>query len=188
MVRWQKWIRRVAATLGAVLIVGVLGMLTYQRISDGPTGPLTGGPFRTGEQVPAPIDSWDTLEGDFEFELVGARSSRTAGGILLDDALYITCDLGFIWNRLPAGTGRNILHIIWWFKTWHENAQLDGRIRIRKDGKIYPANIVLVTDLNNIQRLKRSMEDLAKEFFAPNQMGPRPKQEPNEVLFFRVTG
>ena len=122
MVRWQKWIRRVAATLGAVLIVGVLGLLTYQRFSDGPTGPLTGGPFRTGEEVPAPIDSWDTLEGDFEFELVGARSSRTAGGILLEDALYITCDLGFIWNRLPAGTGRNILHIIWWFKTWHEKA------------------------------------------------------------------
>ena len=188
MVRSHKWILKVAATLGAVLIVGVLVLLTYQRFSDGPTGPLTGGSFRTGEEVPAPIASWDTLEGDFEFELVDARSSRSAVGILLDDALYITCDLGFIWNRLPTGTGRNILHIIWWFKNWHEKAQLDGRIRIRKDNKIYPANIVLVTDPNDIERLKRTMEELANEFFAPNKMGPRPEQEPNEVLFFRVTG
>jgi len=160
---------------------------SYQRLSDGPTGPLTGGSFEAGELADLPADDWSVLEGSFEFELVSDGSSRTAGGILLDDKLYISCDLGFIWSRLPAGLERNILHVIWWFKTWHERAASNGGIRIRKDGKIYSANIELVRDPLLVEQLKSSLEEAAKEYFAPNELGPRPEKEPNGIWFFLVT-
>ncbi len=182
----RKWLRRAGMTLITLIIAAFVGLFLIQKFSDGPNGPLSGGTFRTGEEAALPVDDWRLLEGDFEFELVGTGSSRTAGGIVVDEVLYITCDLGFIWNRLPEGSARNVLNVIWWFKTWHEDAQEDGRIRIRKDGKIYAANLQLVSDLDKIERLKLALEALAAEFFEPNGLGPRPQQSPNEILFFRV--
>lgn len=181
---WLKWI-----LLGFVGLVAIslVSLLIYQKISDGPTGPLMGGAFSSGDIVETPIEDWSELDGDFEFELVGQSSSRTAGGILVDGNLYITCDLGFIWSRVPNGLQRNMLHLIWVFKTWHEEALLDGRIRIRKDGRIYSGNIELVEDPQLIEVLKDSLEELAGEFFEPEGLGPRLTQEPNDVWFFRVS-
>jgi len=154
----KTWLTRIALGLTAMVVVGLVVLIVYQRISDGPTGPLTGGVFSSGEIVEAPVEDWSELEGDFEFELVGQSSSRTAGGILVDGELYITCDLGFIWSRLPSGFSRNMLNLIWVFKTWHKKALLDGRIRIRKDGRIHTATIEHVEDPRVIEALKISLE------------------------------
>ena len=34
-----------------MVVVGLVGLLVYQQISDGPTGPLMGGSFSSGEIV-----------------------------------------------------------------------------------------------------------------------------------------
>lgn len=180
------WLGRVALGLMLTIALGFVSLIVYQRMSDGPTGPLMGGSFSSGEVVDTPVIDWSELEGDFEFELVGQSSSRTAGGILVGGDLYITCDLGFIWSRLPAGFQRNLLNLIWVFKTWHEEALLDGRIRIRKDGRIYPATIEHIKDPQLIEALKLSLEQLASEYFEPNALGPRPTQAPNDIWFFRI--
>ncbi len=180
------WIRRIALSLGILIVTAITSILVYQRTSDGPTGPLTGGSFSSGELAATPVSDWSVLEGDFEFELVGQASSRTAGGLLLDGNLYISCDLGFVWSRLPPGTERNLLHLIWRFKTWHQHASLDGRIRIRKDGLIYTATMARVEDPELIERLKNALEVLAGEYFGPQGLGPRPLKEPNDIWFFRV--
>lgn len=187
MSRIKTWGKRIALGFGLMVALGVVSLLVYQRISDGPTGPLAGGTFSTGEVVSTPVTDWSTLEGDFEFELVGQSSSRTAGGVLLDGTLYITCDLGFVWARIPSGLQRNVLHLIWVFKTWHEKALLDGRIRIRKDGRIHTANLEYVEDPQVIEALKVSLETMAAEFFGPDTLGARPQEEPNDIWFFRVT-
>jgi len=186
MHKLRTWFTRIALGLTVMVGVGIVGLIVYQQISDGPTGPLMGGTFSSGEIVETPVEDWLELEGDFEFELVGQGSSRTAGGILVDGDLYITCDLGFIWSRLPSGFQRNILNLIWVFKTWHEDALLDGRIRIRKDGRIHTATIEHIEDPQLIEALKISLEDLASEYFKPEGLGPRPTQEPNDIWFFRV--
>lgn len=186
MPKLQAWLKRSLLGLAGIVVVGLVSLLIYQRISDGPTGPLMGGSFSSGEVVEAPVEDWSAMAGDFEFELVGQGSSRTAGGILVDGNLYITCDLGFIWSRLPAGFQRNILNLIWVFKTWHKDALLDGRIRIRKDGRIHAATLELVEDPQLIEALKVSLEDLASKFFEPEGLGPRPSKEPNDIWFFRV--
>ncbi len=181
------WIRRTLLSLAALLAVAVVILLVYQRFSDGPTGPLSGGPFRTGEVVPAPVDDWSLLRGDFEFELVGDGTSRTAGGIWLDDKVYISCDLGFMWSRLPDGATRNILEVIFWFKDWHERATEDGRVRIRKDGRIYPVTIERVQDPALIEALKAAIEVEAAAFFEGVDISTRPEQPPNDIWFFLVS-
>ena len=167
-------------------MLGLVSLLIYQRTSDGPTGPLPGGPFTSGNLVSSPVTDWSPLEGDFEFELVGEQSSRTAGGLLVEDNLYISCDLGFIWARLPDGLPKNLLHIIWWFKNWHEKALVDGRVRIRKDSVIYPVTIERVTDPQLLERLKSTLEVEAEKFFGANELGPRPVEPPNDIWFFQV--
>lgn len=187
MNKLKLWLSRLALTLAVVIGLSLAGILVYQQVSDGPTGPLMGGTFTSGEVVDTQVEDWSELDGEFEFELVAQGNSRTAGGILVDGQLYITCDLGFIWSRLPTGLTRNILNIIWIFKTWHEEALLDGRIRIRQNGRIHTARIEHVKDPQLIEVLKSSLEELAGEYFEPTGLGPRPTEEPNDIWFFLVT-
>ena len=62
----------------------------------------------------------------------------------------------------------------------------DGRALLRIDGKIYKADFVKVEDpeLNTILRTK--LEDLAREYIAPAELGPPPTEQPNDVWFFRM--
>ncbi len=180
------WLRRLFIGLVLALVLGIVGLMIYQRLSDGPTGPLTGGPFTTGQVIEQPVSDWAGLSGDFEFELVAHGTSRTAGGVLHEGQLYLTCDLGFIWSRLPSGSSRNVLQLIWWFKNWHEKAMNDGRIRIRKDGKLYSANLTRVNEPELIEALKVTLENEAAKFFAPRELGPRPPSPPNDIWFFLI--
>ncbi len=185
MQKISRWMLRLLLVGAGLIVVLIAGIMIYQPFSDGPNGPLAGGEFRTGE--PTQIHDWSDLDGDFEFELVGQGTSRTAGGITLDGQLYISCDLGFVWSRLPSGVARHMLHVIWIFKDWHHDALQDGRIRIRKNGRIYDAHIELEQNPEVIEGLKVRIETLAADFFAPNEIGPRPTQEPNDIWFFKVT-
>ncbi len=186
MDKLKLWLTRSLAGIAVLFGIAVVSLLVYQQFSDGPTGPLTGGSFRSGELVTTPVNDLSVLEGDFEFELVNQGTSRTAGGVLVDGNLYITCDLGFVWARLPSGMQRNVLHTIWAFKTWHKRAVEDGRIRIRKDGRIYNAMVQRVEDPALTEELKVALEQLAGEFFGPEGLGPRPVVAPNDIWFFRV--
>ena len=98
---------------------------------------------------------------------------------------YMTCDLGFMWNRLE-GQQRLILQLIYVFKDWHRNAVEDGRARLRIDGKIYKADFVKVEDPELEGVLRSKLEELARELFAPAELGPPPEEEPNDVWFFRM--
>lgn len=180
------WTKRLVLALAMLIVLGFAAIRVWQTLSDGPTGPLAGGSFSSGEWVTEPITDWRQLEGDFEFELVAQGTSRTAGGILVDEDLYITCDLGFIWGRLPDGMQRNLLHVIWMFKDWHHHAQQDGQVVIRKDGRLYPVTVTRVTDATKIETLKSALEGLAADFFGDRQLGPRPVNPPNDIWFFKV--
>lgn len=183
---WLTWLKYTAITLVAVVLVTGLGILITQRFSDGPIEFLQGGPFKTGEVVDGPVEDWSFGVGkNTEFELVGFGTSRTAGYIMHDGIAYMTCDLGFMWNRFE-GRQRMILNLIYVFKHWHEDAVQDGRARLRIDGKIYPANFVKVEDPELNEILRAELEELARGYVAPAQLGPPPTDPPNDVWFFRM--
>lgn len=179
------WLRYIAIFLLVSVVALVTGILAAQRFSDGPMEFLQGGSFQTGELVETPVTDWSFgLEKAVEFELVGYGTSRRAGYIMHDGVAYMTCDLGFMWNRFD-GRQKMILNLIYIFKHWHTDAVEDGRAILRIDGKLYKSQFVKVEDpeLNAILRLE--FEELARGYVAPEELGPRPP-EPNDVWFFRM--
>jgi hypothetical protein len=180
------WLKYITIFLAAVIVMAAVGVLITQRVSDGPIEFLQGGPFKTGEWVSEPVNDWSFGVGkSSEFELVGFGTSRTAGYIMHDGVAYMTCDLGFMWNRFE-GQQRLILNLIYLFKHWHKDAVEDGRALLRIDGKIYKANFVKVEDPELDAILRTKLEDLGREYIAPAELGPPPAEEPNDVWFFRI--
>ena len=175
-----------ACALGAVLACGLIGLLLTQRFSDGPMEFLQGGSFSSGALVEVPVGDWSFAAGqNVEFELVGYATSRTAGYIMHEGQAYMTCDLGYMWNRFE-GQQRLILNLIYLFKRWHLDALEDGRALIRHDGRIYRTKFVKVDDPALETVLRARLEELAKKFVAPAALGPPPAEEPNDVWFFRM--
>lgn len=180
------WFKYAAIGLMVTALVGVVAIVITQRVSDGPIEFLQGGPFRTGERVDTPVTDWSFGVGKrTEFELVGFGTSRTAGYIIHDGIAYMTCDLGYMWNRFVGGQ-RLILQLIYLFKHWHLDAVEDGRALLRIDGKIYKANFVKVEDPELNAVLRAELEDLAREYVAPAELGPPPTEGPRDVWFFRM--
>ena len=180
------WLKYIVICLAVVIIVVVIGVLTTQRFSDGPIEFLQGGPFTSGELVDESVSDWSFGVGQSsEFELVGFGTSRVAGYIMHGGVAYMTCDLGFMWNRFE-GQQRMILNLIYIFKHWHKDAVEDGRALLRIDGKIYKANFVKVEDPELNAMLRSVLEDLGREYIAPAELGPPPIEEPNDVWFFRM--
>lgn len=171
--------------LVGVVIVAAGALLIAQRVSDGPMSFVQGGPFETGEWVETPVDDWGfAADKELEFELAGPGTSRTAGVMMHDGVGYITCDLGYIWNRLE-GASTSILRLIYLFKTWHHDAEADGRAVIRVDGKRYPVHLVRVTEPGLVTELKAQLETLAASYFG-GPLPPPPAEEPNDIWFFRI--
>jgi len=172
--------------LVGLIVVAVVGLLIAQRVSDGPMmGFIQGGPFESGELVDTPVSDWSfAANQEFEFELVGPGTSRTAGVVMHDGVGYISCDLGFIWNRLEDAS-TSVLRLIYLFKTWHHDAEADGRAVIRVGGKRYPVYLERVTDSTLVGALKAQMEELAAGYLGAT-LGPPPAEPPNDIWFFRV--
>lgn len=172
--------------LVSLLIAAILGVLITQRVSDGPIEFLQGGSFKTGERIETPVADWSFGMGKHtEFELVGYGTSRVAGYLMHEGIAYMTCDLGYMWNRFE-GQARLILNLIYLFKHWHEDAVQDGRALVRIEDRIYPAHFVKVEDPDLNQVLRAKLEDLAREYIAPAELPPPPVEEPNDVWFFRM--
>jgi hypothetical protein len=171
--------------LGGLVVVAIVALLIAQRVSDGPMGFVQGGPFKTGEWVTTPIEDWSfAANREVAFELVKPGTSRTAGVVMHDGVGYISCDLGFLWNRLP-GASTSVLRLIYLFKTWHHEAEADGHAVIRVDGKRYPVYLVRVTDPTLVGELKTEMEGLAAGYLGTT-LPPPPAEPPNDIWFFRV--
>ncbi len=180
----MKILKILTVGLFAIVVALILSVLVVQRVSDGPIEPLQGGPFQTGELVEEPVEDWSFGElANVQFELEGYGTSRRAGYIMLDGEAYMTCDLGYMWNRFD-GVQKLILHTIYIFKTWHLDAVQDGRALVRIDGKIYKAQFTKVEDRELQERLKFRIEKLATEMFG--DLGPAPMNAPNDMWFFRM--
>jgi len=187
---------RIVGTLFVVLILLAGGVLFAQRMSDGPMGPISGGKLRSGTLVTERDVDWSAATGgkidtqtdsslEIELQLVNPPSSRTTGAMLHEGELYIPCDLGYIWNRFSGNT-RYILNAIYLVKRWHHDVERDGRVVLRIDGKRYERQAVRVTDPEMIATLKAQINETLALMDLPEELGPIPTEEPNDIWFFRI--
>lgn len=183
----RRWPKRVAIGSACLLVVGWLGFLLLQSRSDGPMNDIIpGGALRSGELVTAPVTDWSFADGKtVELQLVTPTKSRWVGMMSYQGELFIPCDLGYMWGRME-GRMRDVLQLIYRVKRWHKDALADGRVVVRVDNKRYPFNATLVTNAKKITGLKSHLEELAKDWVAPDELGPPPTEGPRDIWFFRL--
>ena len=121
---------------GLVLVIAVLmaGVLIAARFSDGPLAIIAGGPFTSGELSQGPEPNWEHLKDveTVEFQLLDPPRSRTTWIAVHDGRLFI-----------PSG-----YMTTWWgriWKQWPIEAERDGRIILRTDGKLHERRLVRIT-------------------------------------------
>ena len=124
---------RVDRIANLALLSLLVAMLGGCSLLDGPSGPLPGGRLRTGAIVSEPDVDWTFADGQMiELQLVEPLGSRTTAVMVHEGQLYVPCDLGFIFRRVPAfHPARWMLSLIYRVKHWHEDVLRDGPARSR---------------------------------------------------------
>lgn len=128
--------RWIAIAFAAIVLLLALVALAA-RFNDGPIAIFAGGPFVSGERVPAdaPEPDW-TFAGEretVEFQLIDPPRSRTVWVVEYKGRLYVPC------GYMNTSIGR-----LW--KHWPVEAQADPRALLRIDGRIYERELVRVTN------------------------------------------
>ena len=188
----RGWFGRAAMALGVLTLLLIGAGLVAQRLSDGPLNDIIpGGPLRAGTLVSEAAIDWAAVLGDdggiavVELQLVEPASSRWVGIMERDGQLYVPCDLGFMWGRF-SGSQRRVLHLIYLFKRWHEDAQRDGRAALRMNGKRYERQAVRVTDPELLAALRLQLEEMARQMVAPDPLAEAPTEGPRDIWLFRM--
>jgi hypothetical protein len=128
-------LKRIVSGLIVILVVGIGGLLIGARFADGPLAIVAGGPFKTGELVTGPEPDWSFVHDtqEVEFQLLDPERSRTTWIVEHQGKAYI-----------PSGYMTS-----WWGKLWKHwpgEAEKDGRILLRVDGKLYERELVRIKD------------------------------------------
>lgn len=189
----RNWLGYAARGVGILILVLIGSVFIAQRLADGPLNAmLPGGPLRAGTLVAKDV-SLAALIGNrdasvmepIELQLVEPPTSRYTGIMVHDGQVYVPCDLGYMWGRFE-GSQRTMLHLIYLFKHWHEDALRDGRVVVRVDGERYEGQAVRVTDPAVIAALRSQLEAMAARWVAPAVLAPAPTKGPNDIWFFRI--
>jgi len=126
-------LKRVLGGFALVLVLAISGLLVGARFSDGPLAIIAGGPFTSGQRITDPVLDWSFVHDtqEVEFQLLEPARSRTTWIIEHDGKAYI-----------PSG-----YMTTWWgklWKKWPHEAEKDGRILLRVDGKLYERRLVRI--------------------------------------------
>jgi hypothetical protein len=136
--------------LGVVSAIATFGFLFAMGFADGPRGIVPGGAFQTGELVEGEPD-WSFLKDrrEVEFQLLNPVGSRTAWIAEHDGRIFI-----------PSGYMNSTLGKIW--KHWPMDAERDGRVILRVDGRLYPRHMVRIM---NDPALDDVLNELNRKYF-----------------------
>lgn len=135
----KKWILGALGVLVLVPVVTVMGVLVVARFHDGPMGGaleiVAGGPFETGELHTGAEPDWSFLRdySTVQFQLLDPPRSRVTWIMEHDGRIFIVSGYMNTWY------GK-----IW--KQWPAEAEEDGRVILRVDGKLYPRQMVRVRE------------------------------------------
>ena len=125
--RLLRWLGIAILALAVALGIVVVGA----RFSDGPLGPIPGGPLLAGQLVSEEPVDWSFARDakELELQLVEPPRSRTTWLVVHDGVLYV-----------PAGYMRSGT------KRWPHEAMRDGRAVLRIGGRLFERQAVRVTD------------------------------------------
>lgn len=160
--------------LGTVLAIAtvVAAVLIGARFADGPLEMIAGGPFTSGELQSKPPADWSFMRDveTIEFQSLEPPRSRTVWVLAHEGRMFIPCGyMNSTWGR------------IW--KQWPVEAERDGRIITRIDGKLYNQNLVRIQDGPILEPLLAEMS----RKYAGGQLIPVEVVTSGAFWFFEVT-
>jgi hypothetical protein len=157
-------ILRGLAFLVGVLAAALVALLLGGRFLDGPLGPVTGGPLRSGELVAERSVDWSFARdlGELELQLASPPRSRTTWLLVHENHLYVPCSFDV---PIP--------------KRWPHQAERDGRAMVRVAGRRYERQAVRVTD----PALHAELSRLLREKYG---LGSEVSADPERLWFFRL--
>jgi len=135
----QRLILRVVGGSAVLVVLVVAAVLVTARLHDGPIdGALeivAAGPFQSGEMHTGPEPDWSFLRDyvTVEFQLVDPPRSRTTWIMEHDNRIFIV-----------SGYMNTFYGRLW--KHWPSEAEEDGRVILRVDGKRYERQMVRVLE------------------------------------------
>ena len=131
----MKLALRILGGLILAVVLVVAGVFVGARFSDGPLAIVAGGAFSTGEPYTGPEPDWSFAK-DFdtiEFQSLNPVRSRTTWSMTHEGRIFIPCGyMTTTWGR------------IW--KQWPIEAEKDGRVIARIDGKLYDRMLVRINE------------------------------------------
>lgn len=126
------WLKAIIGSIVAVAVVAA-AVLIGARFADGPLGIIAGGPFASGVPHQGPMPDWSFVNDieTVELQSLNPARSRTTWVLQHDGRIFIPCGyMNSFWGR------------IW--KRWPIEAERDGRVITRIDGKLYEQNLVRI--------------------------------------------
>ncbi len=131
----MKLILRLLGGLVLIVVLIVAGVLIGARFADGPLEIIAGGAFTTGEPYTGTEPDW-TFARDLvtiEFQSLEPVRSRTTWLMTHEGRIFIPCGyMTTTWGR------------IW--KQWPIEAEKDGRVIARIEGKLYDRSLVRIKE------------------------------------------
>ena len=131
----MKFILRLLGGFVLVVVLVVAGFLIGARFADGPLAIIAGGAFTTGDPYTGTEPDW-TFAKDIdtiEFQSLEPVRSRTTWSMTHEGRIFIPCGyMTTTWGR------------IW--KQWPIEAEKDGRVIARIEGKLYDRTLVRITE------------------------------------------
>lgn len=122
--------RTLLRVLGAI-VVAAAALLIGARFHDGPLAIVAGGAFTSGERYEGPEPDWSFVRDldTVEIQSLEPARSRTTWVVEHEGRVFIPC------GYMSSWWGR-----VW--KKWPLEAERDGRVILRIDGKLYERSLV----------------------------------------------
>ena len=147
----MKLLLKIAVGLVLAVAAVIASVVIGARFADGPLEIIAGGPFTTGEPHEGPQPDWAFVKDiqTIEMQSLNPARSRTTWVLHHDGRLFIPCGyMNSLWGR------------IW--KQWPIEAERDGRIITRIDGKLYEQNLVRI---EQGEVLEPVLAELSRKYF-----------------------
>ena len=131
----MKLVLKILGGLIALALILVLGLFTVARFNDGPMELISGGAFTSGEIHSGAEPDWAFVKDvqTVEFQLLHPERSRTTWIMEHGGRVFI-----------PSGYMNSLTGKLW--KHWPKEAEEDGRILLRVNGKIYQRQLERVME------------------------------------------
>ena len=129
----MKLLLKIAVGLVLAVVAIIASVVIGARFADGPLAIIAGGPFTTGDLHEGPPPDWAFVKDieTIEMQSLNPARSRTTWVLQHDGRLFIPC------GYMNSSWGR-----IW--KQWPMEAERDGRVITRINGKLYEQNLVRI--------------------------------------------